>query len=214
MYNLPFLIWLLFGLSFKGGSSARNLEVVKAEKVGIHDVQVVKSNNSVALIQWLKEGGFQYDETDRRSFGEHIQKGWCFVVAKSKLNSEDHTHVSEGLFAPLILRFPSPMPIYPLAVTATGGHNTEVLIYFASDQKYHCNDRLKLKGKKESSRGSDDDKFWSDTGRLINTIFAENTDPIDFFFYRDIDYAYLSRFKGELTPEQMKEDLVFVPAEK
>jgi hypothetical protein len=84
---------------------------------------------------------------DTTVFDSYVSKGWCFVVAiiNPSRGEEEHMIVSEGLAAPLILRFPHTTPIYPLALTGTGGFDTEILVYLASSEKMTAHDRLTLR---------------------------------------------------------------------
>jgi hypothetical protein len=57
------------------------VEVVKAEQVGIYDVQVIRSDDATALLEWLDEHQFRFDETDTLTFDDYLRRGWVFVVA-------------------------------------------------------------------------------------------------------------------------------------
>ena len=178
------------------------VEVVKAEKVGIHDVQVVRSDDSRAMVSWLEDNGFEYSPQDVQVFDRYIQDGWCFVAAKSKILPYNDGHVSSGLFAPLILKFASKKPVYPLALTSTGGHDTEILLYLISEMQYRCDERLKLR----YVRGGNS-SLWA----LENC--SQFIEPHGFLDDIKLPYTYLHRFKGKMTSEQMKEDLVFEPVD-
>ena len=60
------------------------------------------------LIGWLNKNDFKFGDRDRAAFDSYISKGWCFVVAiiNPSTGEEERRIVSEGLAAPLILRFP------------------------------------------------------------------------------------------------------------
>lgn len=159
---LTFLMFILSGLGMTGGatmSADSRVLILDERKVGIYNVKVIKSKTSEALLDWLEEGGFQFSEVDKSAFEEHIQEGWCFVVAKSDLTADGRAAVAEGLFAPLILKFAAPFPIYPLALTATAGQETEILLYLLTDVQYRCGDRLKLRYVSEKLGGRTFDDY-------------------------------------------------------
>lgn len=187
-------------LTTKGGG----VDIVDEQRVGIYDVRVLKSDDASALIDWLNANEFQFDQTDTSVFSSYIARGWCFVVAKinpSEAQQENGAVASEGLAAPLILRFASETPIYPVALTGTGGYETEILIYLIADQKMTCRDRLKLR-----YAGP-----YDDSAERLRALME--CDPKGFFSIEDLTHSFLCKFRSTLTPEQMNDDIVFIPAD-
>ena len=172
------------------------VDILKAETVGIYDVKVIRGEDANAVTEWLSGNGFGFGETDTKVFDQYVKKGWCFVTAKvdKEVISSPEEYVSEGLAAPLILRFDSNEAIYPMALTGTTGFDTEVLLYVLSDHKMECGERLKL-------------AFFGE----INSPFG---DKYSLEFFRDAKTRswQMCKFKGTLKPNQMKEDIVFKQA--
>lgn len=179
-----------------------DVDVISKHQVGIYDVRVVRSNDPESLMDWLNEHDFAFGERDIATFESYISKGWCFVVAlvNPGAREDDHFYFSEGLADPLILRFPHPTPIYPLALTGTGGFETEILLYLAAPTKMTCNGRLAL-------------RFAGQINGNSLEVLSANVEPEGFFDPEAMDQFFLSKFKGSLTPEQMSEDLFFQEAE-
>lgn len=192
LYMFPYSAWNPF---------PPPVEVIKAEQVGVYDVQVVKALDAGELIEWLNQNRFRFDEEDTQVFEQYLQRGWCFVVARIDPSSgTSEQAVSGGLVAPLIMRFQAQVPVYPLALTATSGFETQVLLYVLSDGKWRNDGRLALQyaGRARLPRRDD---------------LVAGADPEGFFSRADLALPYLCRFGGTLTPEQMREDLVFTRAE-
>lgn len=178
-----------------GGSSP--VDVLSEQQVGIYDVQVIRSDDATALIDWLNDHHFQFSPEDTAVFAAYIARNWCFVVARINPHASQKPEeiAYEGLAAPLVLQFASDSPVYPMALTGTGKHDTEVLLYVASDHKLICDNRLTLRsaGLRETSP--------LDSLRNIDSVVI---DPDH--------YRYLCKFRDRLTPAQMAEDIVFRPA--
>ena len=179
-------------------SVEEGIELIKAEQVGIYDIQVIKANQAGNLIEWLNDNGFHFDEEDQQVFNDYLRRDWSFVVAQvDPGRSTNETEiVSAGLVAPLILRFEADAPIYPLALTSITGHKTQILLYLFSRDKWTSNGRLELHYAA---------RFETQPGRHIV--------PSGFFTGRELSLPYLSKFKRTLNPEQMQDDLVFTRAE-
>ena len=197
-----FLMAAIFVPALSHVKGSFGVDVIAEHQVGVYDVRVVKSEDSEAMIAWLNSNDFKFGVEDREAFDDYISRGWCFVVARidPSAEHEEYELVSEGLAAPLILRFPHEAPVYPLVLTGTGGHDTEVLIYLAADTRMACNDRLAL-------RFADALSGIKDSLRSL-----EDVEPKDFFASHDLSFSWLCKFKAVLTAEQMKEDIVFIPA--
>lgn len=205
LFLVTLFIVIASGVMLPSLASSRGaiVDVVDKMQVGAYEVQVIRSEDSSAVIAWLNENDFNFGDRDTDVFGAYIERGWDFVVARISEDlsqSEDGQIVSEGLAAPLILRFEHPQPVYPMALTGTGGFDTEVLLYLYSKEKWGCEDQMTLRfaGEREGAVGAD--------------FFFFECDPEDFFDEEDFDFNYLCKFKDTQTPEQMKSDLIFTPA--
>jgi hypothetical protein len=193
-----FLAFVLLNLSprfFYKTVGVMDVEVIKTENVGIYDVRVVRSSNSKGLISWLKENQFQFEIADIEVFDQYIHRGWCFVVAK--INPASDTTKREAVFwdliAPLILRFPTSTPVYPLALTATSNQNTEILLYVMAGKKVQTDERFELFYAGKTTQ---------EPLNMLNSVEAKG-----FFSKQDLELPFLCKFKGTLTPAQMREDL-------
>ena len=188
------MVYLFMGArAWKGGVS---VEILKSQKAGIHDVQVIKSDTVAPLLDWFKQHGFKSGPEDKAALQAYIDRGWCFVASKIDpiTDPKDHSKVSNHLLAPLVLRFPTPHPVYPTALTATGGHNTEILIYLASGSPFGTTSPIELRYHKNEA---DDLSYYTGTFES----------PERFLF----QFKYLSKYKGTLTPAQMEKDIEFLP---
>ncbi len=177
---------------------SHSVELISENRVGIYDVSVVRSDDSKSLVDWLNSHDFNFGEDDTAAFDLYVSQGWCFVVAiiNPDIDEAEHRILSEGLAAPLILRFPHPTPIYPVALTATGGFDTEILIYLASSAKMTCDGRLTL-------------RFAGQLNQYILQLLPLDVDPEGFFDPKVMNYRYLCKFSDRLTPDEMRKDIIF-----
>jgi len=194
------LVFPFFFLAFAG--YPEGVDIIKEEQVGIYNVQVVKSHKSEDLIQWLNQNQFHFDDKDVQVFDEYLRQGWSFVVAKIDPSTakDERWAMFEGLVAPLIMRFQTEAPVYPLALTSLSGHDTQVLLYVLSQSKWTNDGRLDLHYADEQ-----------DT-HLLEKL-ARDVEPEGFFSETELTLPFLCKFKGTLTPEQMQKDLRFTVVE-
>lgn len=195
-----FFAFFMVQLTMPHLSFGFNVEIVKAEKAGIYDVKVIRGRSAEDILGWLKENGFGFTDKDKQVLKDYIDRDWCFVVAKVEPEPETEKHkiVSEGMVAPLILKFETETAVYPLALTSTIGAETEILLYTFSENKLSCGERLTLRNasKKEPTY------FMLD---MLSRVKPEARD-----LFADVpEYMYLCKFKKKLKPEEMKKDLEF-----
>jgi hypothetical protein len=203
LWGLGGCVFIFFIMScfLTAGSQSGGVDVIAEHRVGIYDVRVVRSDNADELISWLGANEFKFTDKDTSAFDSYISRGWCFVVAVINPTKDQHQSdiSSEGLAAPLILRFPHANPVYPLALTGTGGFDTEILIYLAADTKMSCEDRLKL--------------------RFANLVYGDwlrplssEVEPKGFFELKTDEDLWLCKFRDRLSPGEMSTDIIFTPA--
>ncbi len=204
VYSFFILVFVIIGVyptvrSGTLGIDMAGVDILREERVGVFDVKVIQSDDSKTLITWLTENGFHFEEHDVHAFDAYVKTGWCFVVARlasdMDIASDDAFHA--GLAAPLVLTFPSEQPIYPLALTGTGGFDTEVLIYLVTKRFPVCDDdRLELLFTREQIRTN-----------TVSRLYA--CEPNDFLPDDWPPRTYLTKYKRLLTPEQMQTDITF-----
>jgi len=195
-----YLVALIFGSVFlpalgrhRGGLG---VDIVHEQQVGIYDVHVITGEDSLGLIEWLNKKNFAFDENDVAAFDDYIRRGWCFVVARVKPDAE--LDAEDGLVDPLIMRFPVEQPVYPLALTGTGGHDTKVLLYILAQSKMTANGKMTLRHAGHSNL------------RSVRSYVV--TEPPNFFDEKEIESYFLTKFRDTLSPSQMAEDIYFSPA--
>ena len=192
------LALLLTPMIFQFGTRESGIDVIHEREVGIYQAKVIQAADSSSLIAWLNEGGFQFQSSEQPVLDDYLKRGWVFVVAKVK--PEERRKMGdtyEGMPDPLILRFESRTPVYPLALTGTTGMATEVTLYVLSRSKWQARDGLSLLFASP---------VW--TGLVATGVFES---PIAFKPWEQ-ELPYLCTFKGTLTPEQMRKDIELKPA--
>ena len=195
---IAFVLTIMMGIQPLGRSG--DIEVIKAERAGIYDVKVVRSQRAETIIGWLTENGFNFNENDTQVFEDYIDRGWCFVVAKVGSDQETQYRkiVSKGMVSPLILKFETEKAVYPLALTSTVGSETEILLYTFSENKLSCGGRLML-------RYAMNEKSTSFLSDLLSSAEPESRD-LSAGIPKEM---YLCKFRKRLKPEEMKTDLEF-----
>ncbi|MGD9419005.1 MAG: DUF2330 domain-containing protein [Verrucomicrobiota bacterium JB025] len=206
-YLLPFSIFtclitvLLISLFGTAGASLNggkeDVEILQSHRAGIYDVTVLRSESSSALLNWLTENSFNFDKQDEAAIQSHINRGWCFVAAKVRPDTDlsDSSAVTKTLLAPLVLSFPSATPVYPTALTATGDHDTEILLYLLSETPLSTKSPIQLRYREKQ-----------ELAPMISELDELDIQPLSFFDFRIPHNPSLNRlnhihkYKGTLTP--------------
>ena len=185
-------------LGYAGRSSG--VDVIAEHRVGIYDVTVLRSDKADELIDWLNDNAFHYGPEDRAVIESYLSNKWCFVVAhiRPEVKPYDRTTQDDGLVAPLILRFPHVKPVYPLMLTGTGGHETEILIYILANSEMTTDERLSLRYSGEG-----------DVAELAR--LSLDVEPAGFFKSDDWYFYHLCKFRDVLSPTDMVRDISFNP---
>ena len=200
-FVIGILLWLLIGMVYYSSMwllgprrPAYSVDIISEQEVGIYNAKVLHASDSSGLIAWLNEQGFQFQESDQPVLDDYLKRGWVFVVATVRTGEIEREEILrdrfEGLPDPLVIRFASEAPVYPLALTGTLGAPTEIVLYVLGRGKYRCSPIMELK-----------------YAGLIDNI------PDEFSFRPwEASLKYLSKFKGVLTASQMRQDLELEPA--
>jgi len=114
----------------------------------------------------------------------------------------NHNAPNLRLADPIILKFPAHEAVYPLSLTANTKQPTKILIYILGKSKMACGGRLET-------------VFAEERPFRDSKMFDREIEPDGFL--DDVHGSlllnpYITKFRGILKPEEMKQDLVFTPA--
>ena len=200
--NLPLLLIfmaspVLFGSGWKGIDDG--VHVVADGRVGRIDYQVVLPTDPAAMEKWLREKGFGFVEGDRVPIAAYVKAGWHFLALRLKPEAGENLAAPD----PIILRFDAPEPVYPMALTATIGQPVEVLLHVFSSGPVDASNGMKKRFSGATKKA----------GR-VGVELLYNHEPEGFFSHSSWEFQlpHLTTFKETLTPERMREDIVFQPA--
>ena len=128
---------------------------------------------------------------------EYLSKGWVFTAAR--VNTGD-TNIKEGMLKPLLFKFQSSRPIYPLKISSLNKGKTKLLLYVVTSHRVEA-DNLQVK-----HVFSNHDKtlgYWNSQGcRLLRCALPEGMDG----YGKDI---FVTKLSGEMQSSDMTGDIIF-----
>jgi hypothetical protein len=118
---------MLPALSGGGGvASSEEINVIERKTVGIYDTVTLSSKDGSAVVNWLTQNGFITPTNYLPAIRAYASEGWVFVASKIHLDAA----LEEGAKPhPLILRFQTPKPVYPLRLTGIGNESCKIDLY-------------------------------------------------------------------------------------
>jgi hypothetical protein len=129
-----FLLLLLSGLilpalgtaSSTATSTRDELNIIERKTVGIYDTVTLSSKDGGAVVDWLTQNGFATPTNYLPAIRAYASEGWVFVASKIHMDAA----LAEGAKPhPLILRFQTPKPVYPLRLTGIGNESCKIDLY-------------------------------------------------------------------------------------
>lgn len=183
-------------------SHSSDVEILSARQAGVYDVKVIKASDSGVLLGWLNENKYQFTKADEDVFREYISKDWCFVTCRinDKKAKTDKFRTDNGMVNPLVLIFPAKEVVYPLALTAVAGAETKVVLYVYGCTKFAADGRFELEYAGQTAFIYEWDVLEFDETNTLSKKMME--------FPRD----YLTKFRGRLTADDMRKDLIITAA--
>jgi hypothetical protein len=205
---LGFLIILLYALLTPTIGMPRDqssIAILSQHRLGPYEVTVLRAGKSDELLDWLTTNGFATETTDLPILNDYIAQNWVFVATKVApaipVDATVRNQVldRESFAAPLILRFTTPDPVYPLTLTGSAGVSTEVRLYAYAPHRLDAGGRLPL-------------TFCDE--RDPTTAITENADETSRSLLSGFDPGpwFLSAFHGTLSPAAMRSDLILTRA--
>ncbi|HYC99605.1 MAG TPA: DUF2330 domain-containing protein, partial [Phycisphaerales bacterium] len=109
---------LAFSRSSDSTGSAAPVVIVKHQRIGTLDVTVVRTGAAegvAPLAGWLRAAGCTIPEAAMPAIAAYAREGWVFVAACLAPGGGSHLEPT-----PLVMRFASRQPVYPMRLTGAG----------------------------------------------------------------------------------------------
>jgi hypothetical protein len=171
--------------------------------VGDFDVTLLSGREGASVARWLAENGFALPDAARAEAERHATAGGWFVASRVR---RDFAERGKSVPAPLVFRFPSEKPIYPMRFTGVGATEPLEVELFVFGPERAVTDGLEPRawgpvGFRESDAKA---QYLRGTGQPHDARVVTHPQLL-----RLAEGAKMvTHLRGKLSPSQMQADLV------
>ncbi|MFM7102351.1 MAG: DUF2330 domain-containing protein, partial [Verrucomicrobiota bacterium] len=196
---------LLPALSTAKAGSARGtdaVEILDRQLAGVFESTTLTGRDPSAVRQWLGDHGYSMPPEVEPVLREYLAEGWVFVASRVRRDlatgNPDATEAT-GSLHPLLFTFAAPQPVYPLRLTGVGNGDLEVDLFVFGSERAEA-DHFQVVESRPIRRVSESGGVpYSREGLPIaHEGLAAVTG----------DAPWVTRLRGRLTPEHMRQDAV------
>jgi hypothetical protein len=112
--------------------AVRGVTVLARQQAGVFDTATLQSTNAQAVTEWLRRNGFHAPASIGPGLEHYVRRGWVFVAAKVQ-RTERRDRVSS--LHPLLFRFPTATPVYPLRLTGVDNGVCAIDLYVFGERR-------------------------------------------------------------------------------
>ncbi len=113
------------------GANGEGVEVLDRSIVGSYDVATLQAQSPGELLGWLSANGFATGGDIGPVVQQYIADGWTFVAMRLRREAPEAAMMTPH---PMVFRFSTSTPIYPLRLTGVGNPRVEISLYVCADQ--------------------------------------------------------------------------------
>ncbi|MCC6426568.1 MAG: DUF2330 domain-containing protein [Phycisphaerales bacterium] len=103
-----------------------DVQILDRRFVGSYETQTIRSDSPTALSDWLVANGFEVPPSAAPAIARYVEDGWCFVAARLR---RDDPVAAEMTPHPLVFRFATGTPVYPMRLTMTQDRPVSLELY-------------------------------------------------------------------------------------
>jgi hypothetical protein len=176
-------------------SDHSGVQVHKRSIIGAFEVAVVSSAEGSSITDWLSANGFAAPPALTPVILDYAAEGWCFVASRLRRDAAGQALMTPH---PLVLRFATSQPVYPMRLTAHGvakALELELCVFGAGTaaapgMKVVCSDRVLRQH--TGARSASDDGL-----EVVHSALEPLT----------MGAPHATLLRGSFTPAQMTSDL-------
>jgi len=172
--------------------AADPIEILQQSNIGAYDVRVVRSADPRAMLDWLNAEKFGVSEASTTAINGYVRDGWCFVAAKLRADASADARRSPE---PLLMRFATAQPVYPMRLTATGSTNLALDLYVFGPKRASVSGMTHVCSKPIVD--ADPSSYESAVAYISHPALLNTIGPA----------TIATRLRGTFTPAQMQSDL-------
>ncbi len=190
------------GFGPEAGPEAAGL-VLERRVVGDFDVTLLSGREGASVARWLADNGFALPEAARVEAERHAAAGGWFAASRVR---RDFAERGKSVPAPLVFRFPSEKPIYPMRFTGAGASGPLEVELFVFGPERAATDGLE-------SRAWGPVEFRDPDANARHRRGAGQPDDARVVTHPQLrrlaeGAAVVTHLRGKLSPAEMQADLV------
>jgi hypothetical protein len=109
------------------------VHVIDRAHIGGLDVATLRAADGDDLLQWLASNGFAHDRAIEPIVADYIVDGWVFVAAKLAVPAGSGGDTATPM--PLVFRFETKNPVYPMRLTGVQNGPLEVELFVFGEER-------------------------------------------------------------------------------
>jgi uncharacterized protein DUF2330 len=109
----------------RGAAPVPGVTVLDRQVVGSFETTTITGATADPLLAWLETNGFEQPAAAKPVIAEYAARGWCFVAARLRRTETGGTATPH----PLVFKFPTIAPVYPLKLTGVDSGPVTVELY-------------------------------------------------------------------------------------
>jgi hypothetical protein len=209
-----------YGYAFSKADDERAVELAQYV-ADVFDIAVFTDGDGEGLSGWLAERGYQLPGNAGPILDDYIGRGWSIAAVSIAPTAEGVDAalvetVPSGTVRPVLFRFASEEPVYPLRLGAAMGRPVDVKLYVVAEEPLVCRDagdvdwEIGVFGRLTSDEFELPDHLAHYPGTSVPLDTLYYVTGVARRFFGGGDAAPLTRLSATFAPGQMT-DLAFAP---
>jgi ankyrin repeat protein len=159
------------------GESVQPVTVYGTKRLAHYEASVVGGSSSQAILDWLREKGYEVDPRAESILADYVSRGWVFVAVR--LAPGERRHYENEFLEPLTVRYQADALVFPLLISSVStDRESHLSIFVLAGSTVRAANFVTLPLSYEQTVSAPIDPYLYIRDRLRRTVAAEGSPPV------------------------------------